>query len=228
MYQPWQLWTLLGLLLLALAAEGLVVFRLGQEHADAGIRDLRQERAQLRSELAALEDETQRLREQVVVLERSSQIDRQASVEVRQELASLQQELLSQREELEFYRGIMAPGEAKPGLRVQRFELEPGAEPGRFRYDLMLIQVKRNDRYVKGVVQLYVDGSQEGAEKSLSLAEITEPSTAKLPFRFRYFQHFEGALQLPANFRAEKVRLEVVPSGKYGPPRLDEEFEWPA
>ena len=53
----------------------------------------------------------------------------------------MQDELLELRKELDFYRGIVSPGDREPGLRIQRFQLEPDTETGRVFYSLTLTQV---------------------------------------------------------------------------------------
>ena len=227
MYRSWQLWAVFGVAVAVLAVGGWWFYQLGRDQVGLDLNDLGYEGTQLRGRIAALERENGTLRERLAVLDRSSQIDRQASQNVKQELLVLQEELLTAREELEFYRSIMSPGDVKPGLRIQRFHLEPGEGEGAFRYDLMVTQVKRNDRVARGVIHLKVDGTQDGNAKTLSLAEVTQPAVDKLNFRFRYFQHFEGEIQLPGAFRPAAVRVEVVPSGKSGPKRLDEQFDWP-
>lgn len=168
------------------------------------------------------------LREKVAVLERSGQIDRLAAQEVKDELVGLQHELQTAREEVAFYRGIMAPGEVKPGLRIHRFTLDEGLESGRFEYDLVLTQLKRNDRYVSGHVKWKIIGRQGDEIRELDLAAVNGPASGELSFRFRYFQHLTGAISLPAGFQAEEVILSVQATGKKAPAPVEQSFQWPA
>ena len=82
------------------------------------------------------------MQEQLAVLKRSSEIDRRATREVRNEYAGLREKAMELRKQLAFYKGIVSPGDAKPGLRVQRFHLEPTQEEGGFFFSLTLTQVK--------------------------------------------------------------------------------------
>lgn len=227
-YRSWQLWTLLLVTLGLVLAGGWWLYQLGKYQGGEQLIQMEREHSALHEQIATLERERERLGERMAVLERSSQVDHQASMEVRQSLGALQEELTAAREELAFYQGIMSPGDVQPGLRVQKLQWEPGAAEGSFRYDLMLTQVKRNDRVARGVVHLSIVGDQEGKPATLELAKITQPAIEKLHFRFRYFQHFEGEIQLPASFRPRTVRIKLAPKGKYGPPGLERTFDWPA
>ena len=86
------------------------LYELGKVHGVAELESLRQEHARLEELHNALQAENEGLREQVAILDRSSSIDRQAAQAVQDELGALQNELLTVREEMEFYRGIVSPG----------------------------------------------------------------------------------------------------------------------
>ena len=88
---------------------------------------------------------------------------------------------------------------AKAGLRIQEFSLEPAAESGRYRFSLTLVQVKRNERYVRGVIEIDVEGVEDGISKVLPFSRLIQGDTKTLKFKFRYFQHFEGEIRIPAN-----------------------------
>jgi hypothetical protein len=166
------------------------------------------------------------LREQLAILERSSQIDRQAAKDVKGDLGRLETDLQAAREEIEFYRGIVAPGDVQSGLRIHRFSLENGSGVGEYHYDLVLTQLKRNDRYVTGVVDWKVAGLMFGEPGELALAGITNPAVKQLKFRFRYFQELAGTITLPEGFAPEKVIIEVKPQGKGDLPSVKQTFDW--
>jgi sirohydrochlorin ferrochelatase len=227
-YRPGQLWIALAVLVLVLAAAGGWLYQRGVQQGVGEARDLWQERPQLLAEIEKLHQEKRHLADQLAVLERASQIDRQASLEVRQSLGELQEELAGLREELAFYQGIMSPGDVEPGIRVQKLYWEPVSSEGLFRYDLTLVQVKRNDQAVRGVVHLSLEGELDGHPVTLALAELTEPAVENLAFRFRYFQHFEGEVRIPHRFRPRTVHLRVEPAGRGAPPRVERSYDWPA
>ncbi|HEY9149683.1 MAG TPA: DUF6776 family protein [Gammaproteobacteria bacterium] len=226
-YRPAQLWIALAVLVLVLAAAGGWLYQRGVQQGFEDAGRLEQERPQLLAEIEKLHQEKRQLADQLAVLERAGQIDRQASLEVRQSLGELQEELAGLREELAFYQGIMSPGDVEPGIRVQKLYWEPVSAEGLFRYDLTLVQVRRNDRLVQGVVHLSLEGELDGHPVTLTLAELTEPAVENLAFRFRYFQHFEGEVRIPHRFRPRTVHLRVEPTGRGAPSRVERSYDWP-
>lgn len=225
-YQPLQLWLLAGSLLVLVLLSGYLLFDRGKQFAGTELQRLNARGEQDTQQIAALQIENRSLQQQIATLQRSSQIDRQASIDVRNGMAQLQGELLGVREELEFYRGIVSPGDAKAGLRIQLFDLEPGEPEGRYSYALTVAQVQNNQGYVRGSIELEINGSENGKAKTLSLNKLSEQG--ELKFKFRYFQKFEGQLELPAGFTPENVRINIKPSGRSKVKALEQTFDWPA
>jgi len=203
------------------------LYDFGKSRGAVELPALRASYADLEREHGRLVGEGEELRRRIAILDRSSQIDRQAAQEIKDELSLLQEELQAARQEIEFYRGIVSPGEARPGLHIHNFTLDKGSAAGEYHYDLVLTQLKRNDRYVQGRVDWKILGTLENEARSLNLAEVTEPETDHLSFRFRYFQHLTGVLVLPEAFVAQEVVLNIKPTGKYQPEPVEQAFGWP-
>jgi len=146
---------------------------------------------------------------------------------VQYELGALQEELHAARDEIEFYRGIVSPGNGKPGLRIHRFTLSAERQSRNFDYDLVLTQLKKNERYVTGQVGWTISGKREGVSEELDLAAVSEIGVAHLDFRFRYFQRLTGVISLPEGFHAEEVALSIKTTGKNAPEPLLQVINWP-
>lgn len=211
----------------ALVATAWWLYDLGKLHGADELRLQRTRYGVLEKRHEKVRDDNRVLREKVAILQRSSQIDRQAALEVKADLAQLEEELQAAREEIEFYRGIVSPGNVKPGLRIHRFQLDPGADAGSFRYDLVLTQLKHNDRYVSGVAEWSILGTSEGTSVELGLTDVTRPPVDHLKFRFRYFQDLAGLVYLPDGFEAKKVILKIRPEGKGKSQPVEQEYDWP-
>jgi hypothetical protein len=192
------------------------------------LSSLRAAHAELRREFRDLSKENVSLRENNVILQRSSQIDQQATRDVQKQMASLQEDLQAAREEVEFYRGIIAPGDVAAGLRIHKFEITPGQQAGEYHYDLVLTRLKRHDRVVSGWVKWEIIGTEGDNGRELTLSDVTRPAVKQLDFRFRYFQHLTGFVALPAGFQARNVVLSVVATGKDAVKPVTQRFEWPA
>jgi hypothetical protein len=221
-----QVVVLLMLAVLGYAAWWL--YDLGKLHGVTELATLRTQHAMLQGVHDRLVRESETLRERVAILDRSSRIDRQAALDVQAELGGLQEELQAAREEVEFYRGIVSPGDVKPGLRLHRFTLKSGPLPGQYHYDLMLTQLKRNDRYVAGNVEWNIVGEVGDEARKLDLAAVTQNGVETLKFRFRYFQRLTGVVSLPDGFQAQEVILSIKTTGKRASGALEQVFEWPA
>ena len=226
-YQPAYVW-LGGLLLLAvLALAAYQLFEAGIRYSGQRVQQLTQQLEGLESSYDALQKANGELHEQIAVLKRSSEIDRRATREVRNEYAGLREQVVELRKQLAFYQGIVSPGKAKAGLNIQRFHLEPAGQEGRFFYRLTLTQVTHNERYVRGVVEMEIEGTENGGPKRLKFDRLAAGHRKALKFRFRYFQDLEGEIRLPAQFEPEKVHIVLKTSGKGQPPGIEKTMDWP-
>ena len=207
-----------GVLLLA-----FVFYELGRYQAGFNLFEVADERARLEAKIEELTKTNSGLSEQVTILGRSQAIDREAYDVVRTDLKQLQEEILELREEVEFYRGIVSPVERQAGLNIQTFKLELAGEEGLYHFELVMSQVLKNDRYVKGVVKLYVQGVQEGEPLTLNFSDISPNDSVGQNFRFRYFQRMEGDIRLPENFLPRNVMVEMAPEGRK---QISKSFPW--
>ena len=226
-YQPVYLWLTGAVVLVLLVSAGYFLFQRGMHYVGTELDWLERKSAELEQKLKKERAENAGLRQQLAILERSSEIDRRASLEVRGEFAALQDEMQKLREDLAFYRGIVSPADNRSGLNIQRFDLQPVSPPGRYRFNLMLTQVKRNERYVSGIIEIDVEGVENGKNKVLSFAKLNVDEGKALKFKFRYFQDFEGELELPPTFSPQHLTIRVKPSGKKPPPGVEKTMEWP-
>ncbi len=219
-----------GLILIVagLLAVGWWLYDIGKLHGVTELEAVRTKNRLLEKRNDKLAEDAAELREQVAILERSSQIDRQAAETVKAELGTLEDKLQAAREEIEFYRGIVSPGDVRPGLRIHRFTLERGSAPGEYHYDLVLTQLKRNDKIISGVVDWRIAGAMPEYQTEIGLERVTQPAVKELKFRFRYFQELAGTIQLPDGFTAKQVVLTVRVTGK-GKGKMDpvvQSFDW--
>lgn len=222
-HRPWRLWLLLALLPFLLAAVAKSALEYGRVEAGREFSGVEARNAELVAGLAAAKQENRQLRERTVVLERSVQVDRQAHEEVRRNLGQLQSEIAELTGELAFYRSIVAPEEAKPGLRVQDLRIIPGGER-LFRYRLVLTQLLNHDRKAEGRLVLTVEGFEEGEAERYRFGDLGDEERPR--FAFKYFQNIEGDIRLPEGFSPSRVVVEVKPKGKRAK-SFSRHFDWP-
>ena len=184
-----------------------------------------QRRRELSAQIEALEDANEKLRANVAATELARNVDRKAYADVETSLADLQAQVLKHREELTFYRGIVSPEDGIGGLRIQRFQILPGAADHQFRLQLVLVQSMRQDAAAIGAVNIAVEGVRNNAPAELALSQIGGETRAdgQVDFKFRYFQELEQDITLPPDFEPRAVTVEVR-SGKLQPVR--ESYPW--
>ncbi len=214
---------ILGILLFIV---GHKVYETGWQHAVEDAARTAAEGRELRKQVKTLESDKAELRERVAILERAAQVERQAYSHVDRTLRELQDQILDLKEELAFYRGIVAKRGEVRGLAIQSFKVQRDANPGQYRYKLVLTRMEKNAKVLQGNVSLTVAGEQEGSFKRLTLSDLSGQSQRNLKLSFRHFQRLEGRLNLPEGFTPHRVLVKVTTSGKKGS-QVEKTFDWP-
>ncbi|MBM0107970.1 hypothetical protein JM946_24815 [Steroidobacter sp. S1-65] len=184
-----------------------------------------QRRRELTAQIQSLKDENERLRAEVAAAELARNVDNKAYAAVEKNLADLQAQVLKHREQLTFYRGIVSPEDGIGGLRIQRFQVLPGAAEHHYRLRLVLVQSMRQETVVSGSVVVQLEGVRDNRPVQLPLSEAADTQRADglLPFQFRYFQNLEQDIVLPEGFEPRAVNVEVR-SARLAPVR--ESYPW--
>jgi hypothetical protein len=209
-----------GVIVLLLAA-----FELGRYRSGYNKLAEMQLRRDLTATIERVEKDNEQLRQAVAAAELAREVDRKAYADIEKTLADLQDQVLKQSEELTFYRGIVSPEDGVGGLRVQRFQVLPGAADQHYRLRVVLVQSMRQEAMVSGAVRISIDGVRYNKPEQLALTEtLGEPRpNAQLPFRFRYFQNLEQDVVLPEDFEPRAVVVEVR-TGRGEP--MKESYPW--
>ncbi|MDX1497836.1 MAG: DUF6776 family protein, partial [Salinisphaeraceae bacterium] len=116
--------------------------------------------------------------------------------------------------------------ESKAGMRVYELEIaKQDDEPGRYSFDLMLIQAVRHHRRVGGRVDMSIQGVQGGEEVTLSARDMGLSRPERLNYSFRYFQEIRGSFRLPEGFAPLAVTV-TVSSSNGSASSFDRQFSW--
>lgn len=198
-------------------------FEVGQIQGGYNRLEVTEERTQLEADISSLQKENKKLGEQITMLERTQLIDKEAYDGVRDNLKLLQEEILELREEVDFYRGIVSPSERLAGLNIQAFKIDPAGEQGLYHYSMVMTQVLKNDRVVRGAVKVFLQGVQDGEPLNLPFKDISPNKSVNSAFRFRYFQKMEGDIRLPDGFVPRTVQVELTPKGRK---KISKSFPW--
>lgn len=204
-----------------LVGVGLSSYWLGRGHVGAAATAI----IGTTSENASAEQRVIELERRLADIQLSQVVDGDASESLRQTIKSLRDELSASQDEVLFYRQLMAPSEAQRGLRVEKLELSPGANPTEVKYRLLLTQVSDKNAWASGTVTVDIVGASANEQVVLPLTEMTQVESYPLAFKFRYFQDFTGTLAIPDGLKPEQVVVTAATSGKDGK-RVQKTFSW--
>lgn len=185
-------------------------------NADIYIDELRQKLEESETEIVAS-------KRRAAMLVSNNQIDVDASAQIKETLVKSQDEVQALKKELSFYKSIVAPEQSR-NLVLQTVQLKPKEEGG-YSYAIMVTQQGRNDKFVRGTVAVRIKGVSKGKAVTLALSDVTKDLKTPMKFGFKYFQNFEGVMNLPAAFQPDSLQVVVKPStGKIK--AIDEQFAW--
>jgi len=212
-------------IVLALLVAGWLLFDYGLSRAGFESTRASEERDQLRDRIQQLETEVATLRAQKAIHESAQEIDRHAYDLVDNTLKAQQAELLELKEEVIFYRGIVGASDQVRGLQILSFRLENNGGEQNFRYRLILNQLEKSNRVIKGRVKLSVIGLQGDEQLDLSHAKATKQKAEGELFRFKYFQELDGDIVLPEGFVPLRIKVTAKSSGKK-PKSIERIYNW--
>src|SRR5512139_2852802 len=196
----------------------------GQRTAGRDAAEEAATRRALAAQLERVEVENKSLHARVAELEMARRLDRDAYGQVERTLGDLQSQLARQSDDLAFYRSIVSPADGIQGLRIQRFEVLPGAESREVRLKLTLVQAMRHESVVSGLAQITILGMKDDVPTRYTVGELLGKPRAQLPFSFRYFQTIEQTVTLPEGFQAFETDVEVHSSKLRTP--VEQVFPW--
>lgn len=192
-------------------------FELGRQQAGFDGIQAAQERAALQDQIAGLQNSTHEMRVQLAGAEAAQVAQVRERAELARTIGELQAGLGRAQQDLEFYRGIANPqAGAKPQtVHVQQFQvLTVNAAARNYALRFALNRPTRPEESSAGVLAVTVDGERAGVTASVDLATLTAGKTRELPYSFRYFTSIEQPVTLPADFKAERVTIEIRPARK--------------
>lgn len=200
-------WGLLAVILL------MGCFYLGRYLAIDEREQLQQQTAWLQQKLDEYQQAYQKANENLVMQTQSAKVDDQSNQQLVDTIKQLRDTQMQLEAELQFYRNIMAPELAQEGLTIADFELTQSEQPQLSQFKLVLTQAGRQEQFIKGVVELKLDGELNGKAKTFLFSELGTFQAKHFQFQFRYFQNIEGEITLPDGFIAQQVTIKARTQG---------------
>jgi hypothetical protein len=217
-YAPARRLTMLVAMALLGALALYLAFELGRKKAGFDGIQAAQERAALNDHITQLQNTARDMRIQLAAADASQVAQVRERSEVSRSIGELQAELGRAQQELEFYRAIANPqagGPQSAPVRVQQFHvLANNVQVRAYTIRLALNRPIRPEESTGGTLALSVDGERGGSAASIDLAALTGGKVHQLDYNFRYYANLEQAIVLPADFKPERVSIEIRPARK--------------
>ena len=214
------LWAVLAVILL------LGCFFLGRYLAVDERQQLIAQTVWLQEKLDEYQQAYQEANESLVMQTQSSKVDDQSSQQLIDSIKQLRDTQMQLEAELQFYRNIMAPELSKEGLTIADFELLDSQSSDSSRFKLVLTQAGRQEQFIKGKVELKLEGLLNGEPKTFAFSELGTFQAKHFQFQFRYFQNIEGEIVLPQGFTAEQVTISARTQGLRKNQTTEKKVNW--
>ena len=182
--------------------------------------------ARLEAQVAELARENQQLKQRTANASKSAEVDRLANENVRKDIMDLRDHIAGLEEANSFYRSLMSPKEGSKGLHIGNVEITNLRKEREYGLKVVLQQIAKTHRLVKGRMQVTVDGFVGGEPVSYSIAALSPSVEAEnIKIRFKYFQTFTATLTMPEGFTPNQINVAVETSGKK-PVKVDKSLAW--
>jgi hypothetical protein len=200
---PWPLrWALAAVVLGFSAAIALWAFEFGREIAGLD-RGAKEELARLRAEITRLSAENEQAKSLSNTAESLVRTERAAQERLAQQVRQLEAEGQRLRSDLSFFERLLPAAQGTEGLQVRGLMAEAG-DPGRIRYQMLVMQHGRNNPEFSGRYELLLSGQLEGKPWTLALPGGDKPLTLK------QYARVEGQVEHPVGAVVKSVQARVL------------------
>jgi hypothetical protein len=218
-YAPARRWIMLAILMLLSSLAFYVAFELGRYKAGYDAMLAASDREALQLQIGELQQRERDLRVQLAAAEEGRVAEVRERSELARTIGELQAQVEHEQQDVEFYRGVVAqPGQqAAEIVGVQQFHIAPLPGSQKFALRFSLSRLQRPGEPINGMLAITVDGTRDGSPASADLASLTGGKN-ELAFNFRYTTGIDQPVTLPADFKPDRVTIEVRPERKGSAP----------
>lgn len=202
-------WYLLAAVMLALMV-ALGAWWLAQRDEVVQMKD---ELARLRQSLGEAEVELSQLRALAGTEQSALRMERSTQQQLAARLKAMEEENAALREDVALFEKLVPATSDESALRIERLNVVSEAQPGLFRYRLLLaFQPSKQEREFRGRLQLTVTAQQAGKDISLQLPSAKD-AAADFLVETRHFLRKDGKIVLPAGAKIKSIEAQVLQGG---------------
>ncbi len=230
--QKSNLWYASVASIIVLLVVGTFIF--GRYLALSDLSQTKQELTQAQQALNQAEKALEQAKESLVMQQQSSQVDNLSTQELANTVKQMQLEQNELLQELKFYRRILAPELDKDGLTIDSFSLAKTETPHQYHFKTTLIQAGKQNTYLKGDLVIKVSGllvnpdepTDKGKEVTYSFKQLGSFKPKFFQFQFKYFNNFQGFIQLPQGFTAKTISIKAKTKGRRKNQTANKQLIW--
>jgi hypothetical protein len=224
-YAPVRRWIVIGTLLTVVPLAGYLLFEYGRYVSGYDRLEALRVESEMQEQLDQRDATIRDLRRVSADLDTFKASQSRERSELARSIGELQAQVARQSQDLAFYKGIVVQNANTPEVKIQQLRIARGTRPGSFVLHLTLVQPARPDGTVAGTVSVVLDGQQGAAPGKLELEALTGGAQRQLTYSFRYFENLDPEIVIPAEFRPERITVEVR-SSRRGVTPLSQTFIW--
>lgn len=169
----------------------------------------------LEAEVLSLQQKNRELSQTSVIATKGAEVDRLANENVRKDIMNMRDHIAGLEEANSFYRSLMSPQDGTKGIHIGSVEIVPKRRDKHYKLKVVIQQIAKTHRLVKGNMRVTIDGTQLGKPVSFAVAELSDKTTQEdIALRFKYFQTFESELAIPDDFTPYQINIAIKTRGK--------------
>ena len=148
------------------------------------------------------QDRLQRV-QKIARFETQAQLDKLAIQALIDKNKDLKSKLAEANNKIYFYERVIAPEKEEHGVKIYSFNIEYNKHTKIWEYELILMQLQKGKRLLKGKFSLQISFIKEDKLYKKRLKKIT--GDTENTFKFKYFQKLKGGFLLPENIHIDDV-----------------------
>lgn len=196
---------------------GWATYDFGMEFA--GFRQGEADRAlaKLNEAIKRQQDELAGLRAKVASAEGQMLIERATYGDLAKQVQSLTEENATLKEDLAFFQSLMPTAGKDGAITINRFKLQPGAVPGEYRYQLLLVNAGQRAKEFQGSLQFVLSLQQRDRKVVLTLPSENDKNASDYRLNFKLFQRLEGTFKIAPDAEVKGLQVRVFENGSNAP-----------
>lgn len=210
----WRALAVVALLSVSLALARWV-YDAGRSIAGFDSQTSSQALSDLKGRVSELETELSSVRGVASAADSNLKIERVAQQQLAQQVRALESENAALKQDLAFFEGLLPESiGGEQGVRINRFQVEPGGAAGQYRYRLLIIHsASRQQKEFRGELQFSLKVQVGGKDAMISLPSEKDADRQRYKLDVKHFQRAEGVLPVPAGAVLKSVEVRIVQDG---------------